>query len=229
MPDVDASGAGPVLLLDVNETLTDMSGLDSRFTDVLPVGDDPGLVRQLWFARLLRDGFAMTAAGIEPAFAELARVQLGQVLTARGAEDPLAGTDHVLGGLAALDLHADVPDALRRAAASGYRLVPFTNGSPDVAVGAFERGDVLDLFEARLSVVEAGVWKPAAEAYRWAAGQLGVPVQRCTLVAIHPWDLMGAAAAGLRTAWVSRGTTWPDYLDRPDVEAGDLLGVVGGL
>jgi 2-haloacid dehalogenase len=224
MADHSAAAAG-VLLLDVNETLTDMTGLDARFAEVLPAGDDPALVRQVWFARLLRDGFAMTAAGLAPSFTELARVQVGQVLAERGAGDPDAGADHVLGGLGALDLHPDVPDALRRLVVAGHRLVPFTNGSPDVAVGAFERGGVLELFETRLSVIDAGVWKPAAEAYTWAADRLGVPIDACTLVAIHPWDLMGAAVAGARSAWLRRGTRWPTYLSVPHLEADDLTGL----
>jgi 2-haloacid dehalogenase len=210
-----------VLLLDVNETLTDMSGLDSRFVDLLPDADAP-TVRALWFARLLRDGFAMTAAGLEPSFGELARAQAEQVLASSGVPDPAAAAAHVLDGLAGLDLHPDVPEALRRLAGAGYRLVPLTNGSADVAVGAFERGGVLDLFETRLSVVDAGVWKPAAGAYTWAADRLGVPIGRCTLVAVHPWDLMGAARAGAGTAWLRRGLPWPPYLPEPDVAADDL-------
>lgn len=218
-----------VLLLDVNETLTDLAPMDDRFAAVLPDGAPAGTLRRLWFARVLRDGFAMTAAGVEPSFGELAQTQAEQVLAAAGADDPSAAAEQVVAGMAALDLHPDVPGALRRLSSAGYRLVPFTNGSPDVAVGAFERGGVLDLFEARLSVVDAGVWKPAAASYAWAAERLGVPLQDCTLVAVHPWDVLGAAAAGARTAWVRRGTPWPAYLGRPEHEAEDLAGLADVL
>ena len=218
-----------VLLLDVNETLTDMSRLDARFGEVLPAGAATTPWRALWFARLLRDGFAMTAAGLEPSFAELARVQAEQVLALAGADDPTEAASHVLAGLPLLDLHPDVPEALHRLAEAGHRLVPFTNGSPDVAVAAFERGGVLDLFESRLSVVDAGAWKPDRRAYEWAAAQVGVTTSACTLVAVHPWDLMGAAAAGCGTAWVRRGASWPGYLDRPQLEAEDLADVAEQL
>ena len=48
------------------------------------------------------------------------------------------------------------------------------------------------------------------------------------LVAAHPWDLAGARAAGLRTAFVDRpleyGTGSPARSDpEADVSAGDLL------
>lgn len=221
--------SGRVLLLDVNETLTDLTPMDDRFAAVLPEGAPAGTLRRLWFARVLRDGFAMTAAGVEPSFGALAKVQAEHVLAGAGAADPAAGAEQVVAGMAGLDLHPDVPQALRRLAEAGYRLVPFTNGSPDVAVGAFERGGVLDLFEARLSVVDAGVWKPAAGSYGWAADRLGVSLGECTLVAVHPWDLMGAAQAGAGTAWVRRGTPWPAYLDRPRHEADDLTGLADAL
>lgn len=213
-----------VLLLDVNETLTDMSGLDPVLAEVLPEGSRAaaGVLRQLWFARVLRDGFALTAAGREPSFAALARTQAEHLLSAQGVDDPAGGAERLVAGVAELRLHPDVAAGLRRLAAAGYRLVPFTNGSVDVAVGAFERDSVLELFETRLSVVDAGVWKPAGDAYRWAAGRLGVPVEACALLAVHPWDLMGAAEAGLGTAWVFRGTSWPDYLEAPGVEAPDV-------
>ncbi|MFC5382013.1 haloacid dehalogenase type II [Aquipuribacter nitratireducens] len=215
----------PVVLLDVNETLTDMSGLDAGFADVLtdvPGAPAPPVVRGLWFARLLRDGFAATAAGSSVAFADLARVQAEQVLASLGHDDPATAAQHVLGGIAGLDLYPDAAPGLRRLAGSGARLVPFTNGATAVSDGAFERAGVTDLFETRLSVLDAGVWKPAGDAYRGAAERLGVTTADCTLVAVHPWDLMGAARAGCATAWVRRGTSWPAYFPAPDVEADDI-------
>jgi 2-haloacid dehalogenase len=35
---------------------------------------------------------------------------------------------------------------------------------------------------------------------------------------VHPWDLHGAARAGLRTAWIDRhGSPWPGYARTPDL------------
>ena len=36
------------------------------------------------------------------------------------------------------------------------------------------------------------------------------------LVAVHPWDIHGAASAGMGTAWIDRaGHTYPDYFATP--------------
>ena len=47
-----------VVVFDVNETLSDMSPMARRFADV----GAPEHLAKLWFATLLRDGFALTAA-----------------------------------------------------------------------------------------------------------------------------------------------------------------------
>src|ERR1044072_8096996 len=51
--------APEVLIFDVNETLSDMAPMAGRFRDV----GVPGEEATSWFAALLRDGFAPTAAG----------------------------------------------------------------------------------------------------------------------------------------------------------------------
>ena len=74
-----------------------------------------------------------------------------------------------------------------------------------------------------LSVEDAGVWKPAPGAYAYAADRCGVDVADLMLVAVHPWDVDGAARAGLRTAWVNRtGSAYPAHFRRPDVEVASL-------
>lgn len=221
-----------VVLLDVNETLTDMSGLDGRFATVLaglPEAAPAHVVRALWFAGVLRDGFAAASAGWQVPFADLARVQAEQLLGSLGVPDPEGAAGEVLAGVPELDVYPEVPAALAQLTATGYDLVPLTNGAVAASAGAFDRAGVSELFKARLSVVDAGIWKPAAASYEWAAQQLGAEVQDCVLVAIHPWDLMGAGRTGMRTAWCRRGWSWPAYFAEPDVTGDDLLGVAAAL
>jgi 2-haloacid dehalogenase len=59
--------AGAVVL-DVNETLFSLDALDPVFAD-LGLADQ----RDLWFARTLRNGFALTSAGIYRSFPDVAR------------------------------------------------------------------------------------------------------------------------------------------------------------
>ncbi|WP_151524030.1 haloacid dehalogenase type II [Serinicoccus kebangsaanensis] len=217
-----------VLLFDVNETLSDMAPMAGRFADV----GAPTSLAATWFASLLRDGFALTVTGENPAFAQVARGVLGSQLTehvGRGELDD--AVEHVLSGFGQLDVHPDVVDGVRALGAAGVRLVTLSNGSADVARGLLDRAGVLDCFERLLSVEQAPRWKPAPEAYAYALEVCGVPASEAMLVAVHPWDLHGARAAGVATAWIDRaGGRYPDHMAAPDVTAtglGDLARQLG--
>ncbi len=216
-----------LIVLDVNETLSDMGPMAQRFADV---GAPPELSR-LWFATLLRDGFALTAAGAQERFAVLADGVLRSVLDGvaldRDVDDAVG---HVLAGMSELDVHPDVPEGLRRLRRSGVRLVTLTNGATSVAAGLLDRAGVRDELEDLLSVEDAGAWKPAAQAYRWAAERCGVDLADTMLVAVHPWDIDGAARAGARTAWLDRrGTAYPTYFSAPDLTASSLTDLADQL
>ncbi|MCQ4198834.1 haloacid dehalogenase type II [Streptomyces sp. NPDC058783] len=195
---------GPeVLVFDVNETLTDMSALAPRLADV----GLPGRLVPEWFAGVLRDGIALTLAGGPADFATVARDALLTHLAREGVPpaDHEAATDHVLGALPELPVHPDVPEGVRALHAAGHRLVTLTNGSADTSRAVLGRAGLAECFEAHLDVEGAGGrWKPAPEAYAYALREAGVPAAAAMMVAVHPWDIDGAARAGLGTAWLRR-------------------------
>lgn len=203
------------LVFDVNETLSDMSTLAQRFADV-------GVAEQLadtWFASLLRDGFALTAAGVNPTFADIAQELLQQHL-ANEVADPVAGAEHIMAGFGELPVHADVVPGIRDLAGLGVRLMTLSNGSASVADGLLSRSGIRAEFEQLLSVENAALWKPARSAYEYALQVSSLPADEVMLVAVHPWDIDGACRAGLRTAWINRGgRDYPGYFSRPDVVA----------
>ncbi|GGC91291.1 hypothetical protein GCM10011512_17940 [Tersicoccus solisilvae] len=64
---------------------------------------------------------------------------------------------------------------------------------------------------------DAPAWKPHPSSYAHAVQACGTPPDRMLLVAVHPWDVHGAHAAGLRTAWINRTHgTWPGYFKSAD-------------
>jgi 2-haloacid dehalogenase len=218
-PSRDASRLRPELLIfDVNETLSDLSPLEQRFDEV----GAPAHLAQTWFAGVLRDGFALTAVDASRPFAEIATGTLLNSLHGlslnRSLEDAV---EHVMNGFSALPVHADVPNAVRTLAGSGMRLVTLSNGAAAVAEGLLDRAGIRDRFEMLLSVEDAGAWKPAAGAYAFALARCGVEPRDAMLVAVHPWDIDGAARAGLATAWIDRaGGPYPDYFRAADLAHG---------
>jgi 2-haloacid dehalogenase len=97
-------------VFDVNETLSDMAPLAGRFAEI----GAPELLARAWFAELLRDGFALAAAGDKEPFARLAdgalRTVLAGVSLNRATDEAV---QHVLSGFARLSVHPDVPEGVR--------------------------------------------------------------------------------------------------------------------
>ena len=215
--------AGPsVVAFDVNETLSDLEPLRARFVDI----GAPGHLLDSWFAATLRDGFALTVTG---AYADFSEVGAGSLRMALSGVDDLKGgleeaVEFVLAGFPDLDVHSDVPEAIRRLHEGGVRLVTLTNGSVELSEAMLERAGALGRFERRMSVAEVRRWKPAAEPYLYAAAKCDVSVEEMALIAVHPWDTDGAKRAGLITGWVNRkGQPYPQSFLEPDVSGADLL------
>lgn len=208
-----------VIVFDVNETLLDLSHLDTTFHEVF--GDTRA--RQQWFTQLLK--LAMTATIVEDYrdFSALARIALEQVATLYGLRLGDGQIERFARHMQQLPPHADAQPALARLRASGFRLAALTNSAPTVARAQLQHAGLADLFGAILSVDEARRFKPAPAPYRMAARHLQVKVSELRMVAVHDWDIIGAMAAGCRGAFVARdGIAFPSLVPQPDVCEPDL-------
>lgn len=209
-----------VIVFDVNETLSDMAPLARRFADI----GAPELLAKVWFASLLRDGFALAATGGKQTFTRLADGALRAVLAGASLNQP--GDDaigHVLSGFTELSVHPDVPEGVRILREHGLRLVTLGNGSADIAGRLLTKAAIRGEFEHLLSVDHAEAWKPTYGAYTYAARACSTGTGQMLLVAAHPWDIHGAHQAGMRTGWISRQEApYPDYFAPPDLRAPDL-------
>lgn len=222
----------PVVVFDVNDTLSDLAAMGRRFAEV----GWPEETAKTWFAGLLRDGFALASAGASERFATIAEETLRGILTdaASGFEvttsDVDTAVEHVMNGFFGLQVHPDVPEGVRALSASGARLVTLSNGSTDVAERLFATAGIRHHFERLLSVDDAGVWKPAPGAYTYAARVCSADLAAMMLVAVHPWDIDGAKRAGMRTAWINRrAQRYPSHFLAPDYSVttvSELTGVI---
>lgn len=108
----------------------------------------------------------------------------------------------------------EVPAALDRLRAR-FRLVVLSNGDPDMLEQAKRHHGVP--FEAVISVAEAGAFKPHRATYTKAAELLGMRMEEVLFVANHEFDVVGAKAAGMRTAFIDRRrrpfARWPHQPD----------------
>ncbi|MGO9700122.1 MAG: HAD-IA family hydrolase, partial [Xanthobacteraceae bacterium] len=83
-----------------------------------------------------------------------------------------------------------------------YFLAPLSNGNISAMVDLARRNDFP--WDAILGAELAGDYKPKPRVYLAAAEAFDLAPQDCMMVAAHSYDLMAAAALGLRTAHVAR-------------------------
>ena len=210
-----------VVAFDVNETLLDLAPVRAALVEA---GEPESLLATV-FARTLLTGFAAVAVGSWCRFRDAFDAALAQVSGLSAAE-----RSDVVDAFGELAPHADVEPALRRLTEAGVRVVTLSHGSPGVAEAGLARGGITPLVERTLSSEVIRAWKPAREAYLWAAGTCDVAPERMALVAAHGWDVLGAQRAGLTGAWFPRSErSYPAVYDDPHVTAGDLAGVVDAL
>jgi len=215
--------AGPpdVIAFDVIGTLFSLASLEPLLA---AAGGAPSTL-ELWFDRLLGEGFALTAAGDYRSFSDVARASLRTVLPDVHSRD----LEAVLAGLTDLDAHPDSAPAMGRTV-EGARVVVLTNGSARSTSALLERGGLDAFVDTVVSVADAKAWKPAAAPYLHAASVIDVPPERVAMATVHPWDVHGARRAGLTTGWCNRdGRRYPATFHTADAQGPELLSVVEGL
>ena len=132
------------------------------------------------------------------------------------------------------------PAAIARLATASRRLKPWADSVagltrlarrfPVVGLSNASRATLLRLnayaqlsWHQALSAEDARAYKPAPEVYRLALDAAGCPPELVLMVAAHAWDLRGAQAAGMRTAYVRRPVGDPPAsTDTFDWRAGSL-------
>jgi 2-haloacid dehalogenase len=206
------------VLIDVNETLLDLSGLQPAFASLgLPEAGP------LWFARTLRNGFALAASGDCRSFADVARATLVSLDPARLKP---RDAEVILDAFTRLTPHPDVAPGLRLLADAGLPVMTLTVGDAETVARIFDAHGLGDLVVGHLSAADFGRWKPAAAPYLAGCLALGLSPRDVVMVAAHSWDVHGAHRAGLRTAWITRlEQVRGDVFHPADIEGADLIAV----
>ena len=118
-----------ICVFDVNETLLDLSAMDSGFQDVF--GD--ASVRQAWFQQMLQSAMVTIITDSYCDFGTIGQAALRMVAARRGVELSEDRLRSVLSRIRELPPHREVPGALRRLAGAGVRLAALTNSTQQVA------------------------------------------------------------------------------------------------
>ena len=182
-----------------------------------------------WFAAGLRDAFALSAAGDFAPLTEVLGGALDQVMAKQGLRASPRGKAALLDGMTRLAPRPDAQDAFEIIAGAGMRIIALSNGACAATQGLLRRGRLDDLVTHIASVEDVGLYKPRREVYAHAVWMAGTQAGRVALVAVHPWDINGAKAAGLTTAFVSAEGPYSPVMRKPDVAAPTLAAAARAL
>ncbi|HEX3885847.1 MAG TPA: haloacid dehalogenase type II [Phenylobacterium sp.] len=191
----------PLIVFDVNETLLDLETMAPIFERIF---HDRGAMR-LWFANLILYSCALTVADTYVPFTEIGGAVMQMLASAQGVEISDADKAELTDRFASMPPHPEVPSALRKLRAAGFRLFTLTDNLLEIQGRQLQSGGIIDLFERRFSVdQEVRRHKPAPEAYAYVARTLGVQPAQVCMIACHTWDTLGAVAAGWQAALIKR-------------------------
>ena len=92
-----------------------------------------------------------------------------------------------------------------------------TNGSTATQWGKLRKTGIADLVTACIVSEEFGIRKPDPRIFRHALGRIGATAESTLFIGDNPEDdILGAAGAGMYTAWISLGRSWEITSTSPD-------------
>lgn len=210
-----------VVIFDVNETLLDLEAMRNSVGEVLGGRED---LLPYWFSTMLHYSLVDT---LNSDYRDFADVGAGALMMVAERENIALTFEEakaaITGPITSLPAHPDVEQGLQAIQKEGYRIVSLTNSSNAGVAKQFENAGLTQYFEKRLSVEDVRAFKPAPVTYIWALRELGVKPEEALMVAAHAWDVAGAKAQGLQTAFITRpGAYLYPNVERPDYVVKDV-------
>lgn len=209
------------IAFDAFGTLFDLSALRVRTRQA--AGHEGDELFAAFKTRLIPWTWHATASGDYAPMPELAAEAVQGAAREAGLRLERSRADWVIEGLLELPLFEDARRGLDKLAEQRIPLAILSNGTAE-GIDAIVAHNSLDgVFEHLLVADSVKRFKPAPEVYALATDAFRAPAGQVLLVSGHEWDVAGAAAFGLQTAWVARGERFaPVRGVTADVEASDI-------
>ncbi len=222
----DADGPR-VLFFDVNETLTDLSGVRESVAKAL--GDKIELAK-LWFETLLHYSLVVTVSGKFLPFDQIGAAALMLVARQNDITMTQNRASEAIQGILSAPSHPDVSPALFALKSEGFAMAALTNSARAAMERQLDHAGLSHFFDQMLSVEEIGIYKPHREVYHWAAKRMGIAPDQSMMIAAHGWDTAGALWAGMRAAFVARpGRSLYPLSPAPEMAEPDLEKIANRL
>ena len=199
----------------------------NRVAEALTRAGAPPHALGLWFARSLRDAFALSDAGGYQPLKSVLEAELARTLRQLNVPATAQQVAQITASFGQLEPQPGFNELVTELAADDWRILALTNSSVDATTGLLERAGVRRHFSALLSCDQIQKFKPHPAVYEMARTESEGEIW---MVAAHAWDIQGAVRAGFRTIFISGlEGGYLDVYPKPDVIVAQLSEVGSAL
>jgi 2-haloacid dehalogenase len=192
----------PVLAFDVYGTLLDPFRMEEHLRPAF--GEKAKEASELWRSKQIEYSFRRALMKKYRAFDVCTAQALRFVSAQLGIALSEEAQAHLLSKYQQLPAYPDVTAALDELASQGFTITACSNGTEDAVRGSLDHAGILPRFSKIVSVDPLRTFKPDPAVYEYLAIELRAEKEMIWLISSNPFDVIGAKACGLRTAWVQR-------------------------
>jgi 2-haloacid dehalogenase len=192
----------PVLAFDVYGTLIDPFGMEDHLR--ADFGEKAKEASELWRSKQIEYSFRRALMRKYRNFDTCTAQALGFVSTQLGISLSSKAQEKLLSKYQQLPAYPDVTGALDELAKQGFTIAACSNGTESAVRGLLDHAGILPRFSKIVSVDPLRTFKPDPAVYEYLLTELDARREMVWLISSNPFDVIGAKACGLRTAWVQR-------------------------
>lgn len=190
------------LAFDVYGTLINTEGVLEKLQKIIP--DQALAVMQLWRNKQLEYTFRRGLMQTYVDFDQCTHEALQFALAANNIELSQPTIDEIQNFYSDLPAFADALPALKKLNTENTRCVAFSNGTSVAVKQILAQAELLPFFEDIVSVENVQTFKPHPKVYQYLCERCGSKPEETHLISGNSFDVMGAAAARLKSIWVQR-------------------------
>ena len=179
-------------------------------------------VSAVWRTKQLEYTWLRSLMGRHADFWQVTREALDFAFEIHTLKDSELSTD-LMKAYLQLTCYPEVPAALTELKKRGFQIAILSNGTPAMLEAAVKSSRLEEVIPQLFSIETAGVFKPDPRVYQIAVDELSLKPEEIVFQSSNAWDAAGAAAFGLKVAWINRFGQSPERLPgKPQVEIKDL-------
>lgn len=193
------------LAFDIYGTLFDTCGLVGELEQY--AGQDAGRFAETWRNKQLEYSYRRGLMRDYVDFSVCTSNALDFAAASHGLELTQAQKQNLLAVYDSLPAFDDVEDSLTALKNANHSLYAFSNGSARAVNALLATAGIREYFTDIVSVEELQTFKPDPDVYAHFLSRTGATGTDAWLISSNSFDVIGAASAGMKAAWLRRSAT----------------------